>query len=188
MHSIIEDDPKFVDFSKRRDRAAADRDSFMVEATKRRAAYEAACVAALESGGRIPEAPQPASAAEGAHQVAVAQIDRDQCEWIAKKRGEIAAAIEAREEKIVSRAATLAFELEGLVAELQLLAQADAFSFREATTGSQWVEGVELGQRPEMSPAGINVENLLDAAARDRRLLRPPYAGWTFAGQRQAVS
>ena len=162
MHSLIEDHPDFVEFARQRTKAAVDRDRFTADAVKRQKAYEAASLHALESGGRIPDAPQPAAAGEQAFTLRCNQLDRREYEWLAAHADELRAQLLGREDDIVAEATVLVERLDHLVSEAEQLRATLAHVHRRAGLG-----------RPEST--GTSFELLVRSARTETRMCQPPF-------------
>ena len=162
MHSLIEDHPEFVEFARQRTKAAVDRDRFTADAVKAQKAYEAASLHALESGGRIPDAPQAAAAGEQAYMLRLNQIERRSNEWMASNADELRAQLLGREDDLVAEAAGHVERLDHLAAEAEQLRASLAHVHMRAGLG-----------RPEST--GTNLDLLIRCARTNTRMCQPPF-------------
>jgi hypothetical protein len=164
MHALLADHPDYAVFAKQRADAEAARDRFTAEATAKQKGYEAACAHALETGGRIPEAPQAAFAGEQAYRVRLEQIEQAERAWIAANADEVRRLIWEREDAVVAEASDIVATLDARVSELgDLRAVLSHVHQRSGAFGA-----------PETT--GTNFTLLIEAARSDTRLLRQPFA------------
>jgi hypothetical protein len=160
-HKILDENPQYAAFAKRRREASAAFDKAVADQQGRLAVYNEACNQAATNGTAYPPAPESEQSIRSRFAVQSHAIDEAETAWLQANAANLEAECYAREDELMAEAAARREEFVGLRNELRSLGTAlQTLAFKAGTA------------RPEVT-AGLRTVDVLNAARVGGRVLRP---------------
>jgi hypothetical protein len=161
-HRILDDNPQYAAFAKRRREASAAYEKRLADQQARLAVYNDACASAFASGVDAPPPPESGESIRSRFTMESHYIDQAETAWLQAHAGGLVDELYAREDVLMAEAAALREELVGRRNELRSL----------GTTLQLMASRGTGTARPEVT-TGLRTVDVLNAARVGGRVLRP---------------